>query len=70
MELAVVFVAMIVLLMGITQIWFWMNERIVKRQINYNKSRVASGTSVANYNLQWGNYRSRSLTQNEVLLGP
>ncbi|MDP2905728.1 MAG: hypothetical protein Q8O22_05445 [Candidatus Omnitrophota bacterium] len=51
LEAAIIFVAAILLLGGITRIWLWSNSQIVQRQIRYNETRVAAGTSSLTYKL-------------------
>jgi len=51
LETAVIFVAAVLLLGGITRIWLWANNQIVQRQISYNDSRIAAGTSSMDYKL-------------------
>lgn len=48
-----VIILMTVFLAGIVNIWLWANNQIVTRQKAYNASRVAAGTSVDTYTLQW-----------------
>lgn len=68
LETALVFVLIVLFLGGITKIWLWANNQIVERQVRYNNSRVAAGTSADNYTLQWPVYQPPALTEEEVLL--
>ncbi|MFA4993178.1 MAG: hypothetical protein WC571_04335 [Candidatus Omnitrophota bacterium] len=69
-EIAFVFVGIVVLFAAIMQIWFWSNKQIVLRQESYNAKRVEAGTSSDNYILQWPpTYTPEELTENKVLRG-
>lgn len=71
LETVIVFITIILFLGGIIKIWFWANKQIVQRQVRYNASRVAAGTSSDTYKLSdyWPVYTPDSLTEEEVLLG-
>ena len=45
LEVTVALIAVFILLLGTTQIFFWLNERMVLRQKAYESSRVAAGSS-------------------------
>lgn len=70
LETAVIFVTVILLLAGITQMWFWANNQIVQRQLRYNAGRVSAGNSTDTYTFadHWPVYTPPSLTEEEVLL--
>lgn len=68
LELAFVIILTVLLLGGVTNIWIWGNNQIVKRQRLYNASRVAAGTSSDAYSLQWPVYVPDDLTEDKVLL--
>lgn len=70
LETAVTLAMVVLLLMGMSRMWFWANNQIVQRQLRYNASRVAAGTSADNYTLQWPVYQPAALTEEEVLLEP
>jgi hypothetical protein len=65
----VVFIIIFLFIGGIIRIWFWGNAQIVKRQANYNASRVPAGTSSDKYTLRWPVYAPDNLTEEEVLTG-
>ncbi len=44
LEFTVVFVIAVVLLLGMLSLWKWSSDRIVKRQLKYNKERKQAGT--------------------------
>jgi hypothetical protein len=69
LESAMTFMVMALLLAGVLQIWLWGNKQIVERQMRYNASRVAAGTSSDGYNLQWPVYAPPALTEDMVLKG-
>ena len=48
--------------------WFWANNQIVKRQLEYNQTRVVAGTSVDGYAQVWPVYQPDELTEDVVLL--
>lgn len=66
-EVTLVVVIVILLLSGIINIWIWANNQIVRRQMRYNETRVAAGTAVDNYQLQWPVYRPQELGEDKVL---
>jgi hypothetical protein len=68
LEAMVTFVVTILLLWGIIKIWFWANNQIVERQLKYNDTRVAAGTSLDSYKLVWPVYKPPELTQEEVIM--
>jgi hypothetical protein len=46
LELSVSIFCMLLLLFGALQIFFWMNDRMVKRQQEYNSTRVLAGHTI------------------------
>ena len=68
LELSLVFVLMVLLVGGIVKIWLWSNKQIVERQLRYNATRVAAGTSSDGYTLQWPVYQPSELKEDDVLL--
>ncbi|MBU1998271.1 MAG: hypothetical protein ABIG46_00720 [Candidatus Omnitrophota bacterium] len=68
LETALVLVITFSLVGGIVNIWIWANRQIVERQVRYNNSRVAAGTSSDDYELQWPVYEPDELTEEEVIL--
>lgn len=69
LEVALVFIMIVLLLGGIMKIWLWSNDQIVRRQIKYNETRVGAGTATDSYQLNWPVYAPRSLSEEEVLVG-
>lgn len=70
LEASVAFVVAILLLATIVKIWFWANNQIVERQIKFNETRVAAGTSSDWYKLDdkeyghpWPVYTPPALTE-------
>jgi len=45
LELTAVLIAIILLVGGIMQFWFWSNNQVIRRQINYNVGRTGAGKS-------------------------
>jgi Flp pilus assembly protein TadG len=68
LEMSVVFVLSVLLIGGIVNIWLWLNNQIVTRQIAYNNSRVTAGTSADSYTLMWPVYTPPALTEDKVIL--
>lgn len=68
LETALTLIIAVLLLGGITNIWLWANNQMVKRQMRYNASRVAAGTSSDSYTLQWPVYTPEELKEDKVLL--
>jgi len=70
LETVIALIIIILFLGGIIKMWFWANKQIVERQLRYNASRVAAGTSSDTYRLSehWPVYTPDSLTEEEVLL--
>jgi len=68
LESTFVIILMVLLLGGVFNIWLWANNQIVRRQMRYNATRVAAGTSLDNYPLQWPVYTPQSLAENKVVL--
>ena len=69
LETTLVFIMVVLLLGGITNIWLWSNNQLVDRQIEYNKKRVTAGTSSDTYTLVWPpDYTPPALTEDQVLL--
>lgn len=69
-ETALVVIAVVLLVGGIVNIWFWANNQIVERQLRYNATRVSAGTAKdpGEYVLQWPVYSPPELKEDEVLL--
>ena len=67
LETAVVLFMLVLFLGSVTNIWLWMNNQIVKRQVQYNATRVAAGTSSNTYKVVWPVYTPDSLTESEVI---
>ncbi|MCM8792478.1 MAG: hypothetical protein NC826_05010 [Candidatus Omnitrophica bacterium] len=44
LEIALVFMAVVFLLIGILRIWLWSNYNIVKSESKYNESRLRAGS--------------------------
>jgi hypothetical protein len=71
LELAVVFISMILLMGGMIKIWFWSNNQIVERQLRYNATRVAAGQPLGTgYTPVWPVYTPANLQVKDVILGP
>jgi len=68
LEMTFVLIIVVLLLGGILNIWLWANKQIVVRQLRYNESRVAAGTSADTYTLQWPVYSPEELNEDKVLL--
>lgn len=68
LEVALIFIIIVLLIGGITKIWIWSNNQIVERQLSYNGQRVRAGTSSDTYTLLMPDYTPPELTENEVLL--
>jgi uncharacterized protein (UPF0333 family) len=68
LEMAFVIIIMVLFLGGIINIWFWANNQMARRQIEYNSSRVIAGTSSDAYSLQWPMNRPDELGEDKVLL--
>ena len=68
LETTFVLIIMVLLLGGILNIWLWANKHMVMRQMRYNQSRVAAGTSSDTYTLQWPVYSPEELNEDKVLL--
>lgn len=69
LETAVAFIMMVLLLGGVTKVWLWANTAIVKRQVEYNKTRVESGQAELEYALHWPlDYTPVSLNAEDVIL--
>jgi len=69
LETAIAFIIIVILFGGILKIWFWANNQIIDRQLRFNDSRVAAGTSTDTYTLQWPVYTPPSLSEDDVLVG-
>jgi len=67
LETAVVLFMLVLFLGSVTNIWLWMNNQIVKRQIEYNATRVEAGTSLNAYKMVWPVYTPDSLAECEVI---
>ena len=65
-EVALVFVAIIMLLFGILQFWLNFNQNLVQRQPPYNASRVAAGSSDPG---RWPVSTQQPLTEESVFGG-
>jgi len=68
LEMASVLIIIVLLLGAVINIWLWANNQIVKRQLRYNESRIAAGTSSDTYTLQWPVYTPEELKEDKVLL--
>lgn len=68
LEAVIALLVTVLLLGGILNIWLWSNKQIVRRQMRYDTTRVAAGTSSDTYQLQWPVYTPESLTEDKVLL--
>jgi hypothetical protein len=68
LEMTIVIVLMTLLLGGILNIWLWANNQIVRRQKEYNASRVVAGTSKDGYVLEWPVYQPEELREDRALL--
>ncbi len=67
-ETALAFIAMVLLLGGITNIWLWANTQMVKRQVAYNEGRVNAGQAITGYTLCWPTPAPAQLKEGKVLL--
>lgn len=65
-EVALVFVAIILLLYGILQFWLNFNQNLVQRQPPYNASRVTAGSSEPG---KWPVSTQQPLTEESVFGG-
>jgi len=70
LEVSLTLIITVVLLYSIVKIWFWSNNQIVKRQLEYNDSRVIAGTAVDTYKLVWPLNRAPELKEKDVLFEP
>jgi len=68
LEMTFVLITAVLLLGGILNIWLWANKQLVVRELRYNDSRVAAGTSSDTYVLQWPVYSPEELKEDKVLL--
>ena len=76
LETTFIIIIVVLLLGAIINIWLWANTQLVKRQLKYNDTRVAAGTSSDFYKLDdpgeghpWPVYNSEELGEDKVLLG-
>lgn len=67
LETVISFALIFFLVGGIVKIWLWANNQIVKREIQYNATRVAAGTGADAYRMIWPVYKPDSLREGEVL---
>jgi len=67
LEVAFIFILIFLLLGGIMKIWFWANNQIVYRQIDYNAKRILAGTASDDYTLQWPVEPPAPLSEEEVI---
>ena len=44
LEFTLIFVIIVALLMGLLTLWKWSSDNIIKRQRNYNSSRLTAGS--------------------------
>lgn len=65
-EVALVFVAIIMLLFGVLNIWLNFNQNLVERQPPYNATRVEAGSSNPGV---WPVSQQTSLTEEDVFGG-
>jgi hypothetical protein len=69
LEVAIVLILVVLLVGGITKIFFWATTSIVDRQISYNQGRLFAGRSMDGYVLQWPlSYKPPALTDGDVML--
>lgn len=80
LEMTFVLITAVLLLGGILNIWLWENKQAVKRQVEYNRTRRAAGTSYDSYKLNdndpehperyhpWPVYSPEELKEDKVLL--
>lgn len=68
LEMTFVIILMVVLLAGIVNIWLWANNQIVRRQKEYNASRVAAGKSSDSYVRMWPVYTPEPLEEKRVIV--
>lgn len=47
LEFILVFVIMVFLLMGLLSLWKWSSDNIIRRQMNYNSTRIEAGKIAA-----------------------
>jgi uncharacterized protein (UPF0333 family) len=66
LEVALVFVALILLLFGILNFWLNFNQNLVQRQPPYNATRVAAGSSEPG---KWPVSTQKPLTEDVVFGG-
>jgi len=68
LETVMAFIIIIILVGGMVNIWFWFNNQMVKRQLQYNATRVSAGYGHDNYTekVGWG-AKPEQLTENQVL---
>ncbi len=67
LETLVTFIVLVLLFGGIFNIWIWANNQIVRRQVDYNASRVQAGTSSRNYYMRLPQ-KAEELKEERVLL--
>lgn len=69
LEFCFSFLTIVLLLLGIMQIWFWANNQLAKRQVEYNKTRQIAGFALPDYKLQWPLvYERKELKEDDVLI--
>ena len=56
LELALAFISIFLLLFGTLNLFFWMNERLVLRQRDYEETRVKAGAHHAGIRVDESNY--------------
>lgn len=57
LELTLAMIGALILLFGSLKVFLWVNERIIARQIAYERSRVAAGTEASV--VQWSEPEKR-----------
>lgn len=68
LEVCIILIILVLFLAGVMKIWLWSNNQIVKRQSEYNLTRVEAGTAMDDYTLVWPVYTPEELTEDYVLV--
>ena len=53
LEFTLIFVIMVALTLGLLGLWKWSSDNIVKRQLEYNKTRVEAGSTTPGAPEKW-----------------
>jgi hypothetical protein len=53
LEFTLIFVIMAALVMGLLGLWKWSNDNIVKRQLDYNTTRITAGSATPGAPEKW-----------------